>query len=1440
MVAFDVSQRVLVTVNEGRQWEAAEIVKVDYKLQARDVKDFAIDGAAKGDSVPYRVKLLESGGLRPISDPRCIKEWTGENIVRYRVDPKRLATTSSSSSSNAEYFETLFALAIKMRNLKATQWLYKKIKKTDMEAQKLLNDLITFEQASMIVEFEDDSQEKTMVKELSQLFQWLQKQYKVSYNDYKDNLNRTPEHVAALRGDLVLLSYVLKTLKPTPGLHPLDIFDTAPFMYASRKGHVNLLRMYLQAIVEKKQVWTGEQLEQKNKMGDNCWSLAKNEATKDMLVSMRDAVDGKTVLLERLSPADYEAKMRAFEQEVREHLLEGRVEEFQATIGTATRASNQNVSVNPTLKSVRLKLGEDLLILGSDVSLRKESYHEFLRNLVDKDQVRGLDILMGAFPKLDFGDAMQYSLENDSLPAFEAIQNVHPKLFSFRAAVQLLCCKIVEFGLLNKLATPEELRAGQDLMECCLLPKVEPSTRDAEARTVMLRLLDRNVNRIDYDALLHTALMKIRKQDDTDLPIAESTVLWLTKEKGCELLSAVSEPVADYYVAAPWMEELYEKEMEALILAQKTQISLKVQPMVRGFLTRSRIHREFVDFGTWSEVILKIDTLRAKRSFPDTFGKTWAELKLEFNYVSQADEFDLYEDEALAADGGEEEDLDDLEEGEGAEDDDDIIGGKPGDAVVCNILLTAEALKWLRIRKDEKYRSLFYDRIDQLARGGKSYCLSKRLKGSKHGALETKLDKGQRIIWTQRGNERMIWFICKHDKISRCCELIDLSYSRVIKNNDSHLVEFIGNEEGMEEPEMLANPVANVPLKIHAVETDGLARLLEDKNWTPPLRLTSNEEEIVAREGTVLLIGRSGTGKTLCVCNRMAKDRVVYGNKIRQLFVSRTTRLCEYVEALQKRAGEDMASVAMRRIDDFVDEICRDLDRDRKWPEKYRIDYDRFCEIIWKDIKGKERELDALQIWTQFRTFIKGSYEATSMQRPLALEEYLSLGADRCRLTDEQRRRAYRFFESYRRVLKDKGWWDEVDRATFTYDALRTRFQEEGTVALYDRIYVDEIQDITQAEITLLFLVTGNNYDAMFFAGDTAQTVSQGVDFRFEEIRSIVHALSEGKKRLERPEKLARNFRSHNGILRVSNLVLNRLHTAFPASASKLPPDTGLVLGPRPGLITMNYKEIAEIIKKNTRLRVLVRDEFKLDTLKELGAGADSCIGIRDAKGLEFRDVVILDFFLHIKKDKVLQRAWKDLLIPRANEVLEVPVSMELELKLLYTAITRSCDRLFFIETQASQAYNAWCRRLKDDELAKQINSDVLGERGVMTTDDWMIEGIDIASQVSDSDFDEAIKLLGRAIGNFKKANLKSYEQKCFANMKALQLMEEAGLFLNDGNVETRGKAAEAVSAYLDAGMVNEAIRSCRRFCSSNNVSNVLIKDMHKLRELATELNEGD
>jgi hypothetical protein len=84
----------------------------------------------------------------------------------------------------------------------------------------------------------------------------------------------------------------------------------------------------------------------------------------------------------------------------------------------------------------------------------------------------------------------------------------------------------------------------------------------------------------------------------------------------------------------------------------------------------------------------------------------------------------------------------------------------------------------------------------------------------------------------------------------------------------------------------------------------------------------------------------------------------------------------------------------------------------------------------------------------------------------------------------------------------------------------------------------------------------------LFLAGDPAQTVAEGVDFRFEEMLAAVYSLSDGKEpRLDRLVKLEVNYRSHAGILNCASGIPAKMFVLFPGTAKILHPDRGLFIG---------------------------------------------------------------------------------------------------------------------------------------------------------------------------------------------------------------------------------------------------------------------------------------
>lgn len=180
----------------------------------------------------------------------------------------------------------------------------------------------------------------------------------------------------------------------------------------------------------------------------------------------------------------------------------------------------------------------------------------------------------------------------------------------------------------------------------------------------------------------------------------------------------------------------------------------------------------------------------------------------------------------------------------------------------------------------------------------------------------------------------------------------------------------------------------------------------------------------------------------------------------------------------------------------------------------------------------------------------------------------MNFSKDRCRLDPVNRQRVYTLFLWYQEFLQKGNFWDDCDRV---FDLLcrsemdaNLSFAETDEKEAYDQVYVDEIQDSTQAEIVLFFLVSGLKYTNLFLAGDPAQSVVEGVDFRFEEVRGIVHMLTNGVSKIDKAYKLITNYRSHAGILNCATAILNLMFDLFPAAATHLTVDRGFCKGPRP------------------------------------------------------------------------------------------------------------------------------------------------------------------------------------------------------------------------------------------------------------------------------------
>ncbi len=132
--------------------------------------------------------------------------------------------------------------------------------------------------------------------------------------------------------------------------------------------------------------------------------------------------------------------------------------------------------------------------------------------------------------------------------------------------------------------------------------------------------------------------------------------------------------------------------------------------------------------------------------------------------------------------------------------------------------------------------------------------------------------------------------------------------------------------------------------------------------------------------------------------------------------------------------------------------------------------------------------------------------------------------------------------------------------------------------------------------------------------------------------------MSEDRRHLipDKPKTVLLNFRSHCGILNVAVAVLSCLFEVFPDSAKQLKEDRGLFQGPRPGVCyKVDPPRLLNLVEKRNGIVVLTHDH-QVARLRQSLHDYPLVYGIREAKGLEFREVILVDFFVDMPIVNVL------------------------------------------------------------------------------------------------------------------------------------------------------------------------------------------------------------
>ncbi|KAI6011131.1 hypothetical protein EDC04DRAFT_2959379 [Pisolithus marmoratus] len=215
-----------------------------------------------------------------------------------------------------------------------------------------------------------------------------------------------------------------------------------------------------------------------------------------------------------------------------------------------------------------------------------------------------------------------------------------------------------------------------------------------------------------------------------------------------------------------------------------------------------------------------------------------------------------------------------------------------------------------------------------------------------------------------------------------------------------------------------------------------------------------------------------------------------------------------------------------------------------------------------------------------------------------------------------------------------------------------------------DYLYVDEVQDNLIIDIILLRILC-RNADGLFWAGDTAQTISAGSSFRFADLKAFVHRTEAERcmaiqKSYAKPDvfELAVNYRSHSGIVNCAQLVV-KLITEFGRTLSTHYKPERAMLGARYPSFSRDGAKISTCFRGDHELGaeqcILVRDDAIRKQIRKQFGDIAVILTLQESKGLEFDDVFLYNF---LEDSTATFSQWRTVLMAHSNRENSLPRDM--------------------------------------------------------------------------------------------------------------------------------------------------------------------------------------
>ncbi len=436
-----------------------------------------------------------------------------------------------------------------------------------------------------------------------------------------------------------------------------------------------------------------------------------------------------------------------------------------------------------------------------------------------------------------------------------------------------------------------------------------------------------------------------------------------------------------------------------------------------------------------------------------------------------------------------------------------------------------------------------------------------------------------------------------------------------------------------------------------------------------PISFDDAQEAVYRLPPPLIVVGSAGSGKTALTLEKLkhADGEVLYVTQ--SAYLAQNARDLYYARGFERESQE--ATFLSHR--EFVESIRVPAGREAGWRE--------FSGWFARMRQGHAfKEIDGHQAFEEIRGVI-----AARAGGVLSREDYRALGVRQSIFPAEERDRLYDLFEKYRTWLAEAKLYD-LNLLAHDWLAL--------AAPRYDFVVVDEVQDLTTAQLALV-LKTLKTPDRFMLCGDSNQIVHPNF-FSWSQVKSLFWRDPQLAERQEL-RVLTANFRNGPQTTRLANTLLKIKHRRF-GSIDRESNFLVETVGGEPGNATLladrdaAKRELDRKIRHSTQFAVLVmRDEDKPAAREYFSTPL--LFSIHEAKGLEYENIVLYRFvsghrreFAEITAGVTQQDLETDTLDYRrapdkSDKSLEV---YKFFVNALYVALTRAVRNLYLIESDTA------------------------------------------------------------------------------------------------------------------------------------------------------------